>query len=416
MSHQPSTERKSVWRVLRSIRLDNLFVLLVGASAVLGAVIYAIRGNGSFSESFFIGGGDFFMDFFNSIRDASQGSGVYSERGVIYPPMANLIFLFLSRFTPTGYHDSSFPLRRLWVYYDACLLLVFVTIVVCTVLLTATLFWTNKTSSLRKRATLSCAVLVSTPILYLMERGNILLLTLVALMIYASTYESKSKRAREIGLLALAFAFSIKLYPVVFGWLLLVDKRYKDAARCALYGVAMLILPSFFFGGPVFCFTQCLHNIFNFSTGSGNTITKVMAYVGISKEIQEAVNLLAYLWVLICGICFALSAFLPQEKRWRSWLLGCVTILCVPSLTGIYSWAFFLIPLLCLFEIRKPNRSQKKSAVLMTLPFLHLPFRFSLHVPASIVLVYLTTAVLSIYAVAGTAKELMIYFRKQKSL
>ena len=97
MRNQPNTDKKGFLQTVSPKRsVGNLFVWLVMGSALLCAVIYTVLGNGRFSDSFFLRGGDFFMDFFNSIRDAAQGSGVYSERGVIYPPMANLIFLLLS--------------------------------------------------------------------------------------------------------------------------------------------------------------------------------------------------------------------------------------------------------------------------------------------------------------------------------
>ena len=69
----------------------SLFLLVVSLSALIYAIIYLFLGNGRFSDVFFIRCADFFMDFFNSIRDASQGSAVYTERGVIYPPMAKTI-------------------------------------------------------------------------------------------------------------------------------------------------------------------------------------------------------------------------------------------------------------------------------------------------------------------------------------
>ena len=38
----------------------------------------------SFRRLFFRNGADCFMDFFNSARDAAQGAGAYTERGIIY--------------------------------------------------------------------------------------------------------------------------------------------------------------------------------------------------------------------------------------------------------------------------------------------------------------------------------------------
>jgi len=234
------------------------------------------------------------------------------------------------------------------------------------------------------------------------------------MMVYAASYDSESKVLREIGLICLAFAFSLKLYPVVFGWFLIADKRYKDAVRCALYGVAMLLIPSFFFGGPIFCLVQVLKNIFGFSTGTGNTITKVMTFLGFPSVVKTLLNVLAYVWVLICGVCFAVSPFLRREQPWKTWLLGWVTLLCIPSLTGMYNWAFFLIPIMMLAGRAHCEKREWTAAWMMMVPFIHIPFRFSLHVAPSDVLVYVMTAVLSIFAVIDFLRDFSSYRRAKK--
>ena len=135
-----------------------------------------------------------------------------------------------------------------------------------------------------------------------------ILLCLIALAVYAFTYDSQNKTYREVGILALAFAAALKLYPAVFGWFLIADKRYKDAVRCAIYGVALLLIPSFFFGGPA-CFAYVFGNIFSFSTtGTGSTVMIICNAIGIPKDTASLINIIAYLWVLVCGIAFAISS------------------------------------------------------------------------------------------------------------
>ena len=241
------------------------------------------------------------------------------------------------------------------------------------------------------------------------------MLSLIALMIYAFTYYSESRVKREIGLIALAFAFSIKLYPVVFGWLLISDKRYKDAIRCALYGLAMLVIPSFFFGG-LSCFYQVFLNIFDFSTGSGSTLSVIMNFIHIPDIGQSIISLLVWAWVLICGTCFAFSAFIRPEKAYKTWALGLVTICCVPSLTSIYSWAFFIIPLIMLFNKQCGYaRRDLTYMIMMTIPFVFLPFRITFHVSPNTVLIYVMTAVLSVFCVIDMLLDLKEYRINKKN-
>ena len=378
----------------------RIFVWSVAVSALIYIIIYAVIGNGRFSDMFFKRCADFFMDFFNSVRDASQGSAVYTERRVIYPPMANLIYLFLSRFTPNAYNDTSFKDRFEWQEYASPMALVLIIGIAFALVFCFAVYSRLEHHSNKLRFAFSFLAFFSVPMLYMTERGNMMMFCMIALLIYAFTYSSPSKLYREIGLLALAFAFSIKLYPVVFGWLLISDKRYKDALRSAAYGLLMLILPSFFFGGPV-CFVHLLDNIFNFSTGTGSTLNSILNFLGVSLGGQRVVNLLAYAWVLLCGICFAVSPFITEEK-WKTWALGLSTILCVPSLISNYGWAFFIIPMIMICNKTEHKKSDLLYFIFMTVPFIFLPFRINYYVPTSTVAVYIMTAVLSVYCVTDT--------------
>lgn len=349
------------------------------------------------------------MDFFNSIRDASQGSAVYTERGVIYPPMANLIFLILSRFTPNVYNDSSFADRFEWSRYFPAMMLVVMFCVAFALVYFFIIYTKLESRSKYTRFAFAFLAFFSVPTLYMIERGNMILFCMLALMVYGFTYNSESRLHRELGLICLAFAFSIKLYPVVFGWLLISDRRFKDAARCALYGVLMLLIPSFFFGGPS-CFVWLFNNIFSFSAGSESALTSIFRFIGLSAPAQSILTALIYVWVLICGISFAVSSFI-RKQQWKTWVLGFVTILCVPSLTSVYGWAFFMIPMVMLCNKKDRCASDIVYMILMTIPFMFLPFRIMFYVPMSTAAVYVMTAALSIWCVADTVKDLIKFIK-----
>ena len=91
--------------------------------------------------------------------------------------------------------------------------------------------------------------MLSFPFLYLFERGNILLLTFVLVLIFLVFGDSPSRTRRELALLALAAAAALKLYPAIFALFLLRDKRYRELGRVILYFLLLSVLPTFFFGG-----------------------------------------------------------------------------------------------------------------------------------------------------------------------
>ena len=399
--------------------IAGVFTLTVALSALIYFVLYLILGNGTFVDLFFARGEDRFMDFFNSIRDASQGSAVYTEREVIYPPMANLIFLVMSRFTPIIYNNTGkfFDNHLKWGNHAAATLIGFFFFMLCAIILFYTIFKLTKGSE-NQRFVFALFAIFSTPVLYMIERGNIIILCLISLVIYAGTYNSKSRFHRELGLIALAFSFSLKLYPVIFGWFLLVDKRFKDALRCFIYGMIMLIVPSFFFGGPS-CLVWVFANILGFSSsdGSGGTALSVIAaYAHIPEKIM---TLLAYGWCLVCGLCLIIAPYVHRE-RWKSWLLGTLLILAVPSLTGIYSWAFILVPLILLGNQKQElgERLGKKNSayfILMLIPFLFTPGRIVGAVANNQFLAYGFTAALSIFLVIDTILRFKDFVKESKA-
>ena len=411
-------KNKNGKKTLLSLNSENPAVNFFVGAVLLSALVYILIGlifrKGDLTTIFFTGCGDSFMDFFNSVRDAAQGVAVYTERHVIYPPLANLIFLAISFFTPDAYNNTEFSLRYSWTEYPAAIAVAVIWCVICLATFVVIFTFAQKKLSVAKRVLVSLLMFFSVPILYLLERGNIIILTLFALALYAFTYNSKSKIKRELGLIALAFAFAIKLYPVVFGWFLIADKRFKEAIRCAIYGVALLVIPSFFFGG-FSCFHQIFLNIFSFSSGTGNMLSIMLEYIGMPPLGQSIMIALVYAWVFICGVCFAISPFIRKDQPYKTWSLGLVTILCVPSLTSIYSWAFMLIPLIMLFCRSELTKKDMTYSVMMTVPFVFLPFRFSHHVSGNTVLVYVATAVFSVWCVVDMINDTVNYIKARKA-
>ena len=262
------TSWKDSWEQMHERRnYLSVFLYITLGSFGLFALLSLLSLGKLFPSIFFVRGTDSFMDFFNSIRDAAQGIEAYTERHIIYPPMANLFFWLLAKITPERYNNTTFEDRRNWLGEPVAIALLLVFLVLCAVLF-AFLVWRNLKTDRRSKLLFTAASVCCLPFVTMMERGNILILCVLALLVYTATYDSDRWYAREIGLLALAFAFSIKLYPILFAWLLLSDKRVAAFLRCMLYSVAMLILPSFFFGGPQ-VFLSLLKNIFSFSEGGG---------------------------------------------------------------------------------------------------------------------------------------------------
>lgn len=388
-------------------KYSTVFCGAVLASILVWLILSLIMGKELWTSVFFRHTTDAFMDFFNSVRDASLGEGAYTERHVIYPPMANLLFMLASKITPDAYNGTSFEERRSWSEYPQNVALIVAVTAVCAILLLLILRLSLRMRGIRAWG-IAAVAFFGIPCLNMLERGNIMILSLVGVMVYALTYHSENKWLRELGLLALAFSFSLKLYPLLFAWILLGDKRYGDFLRCFLYSAVLLILPSFCFGGPR-CLLYIVENILFFSSGEKSALAMMALYSGIPQRI---VSLMAYAWFAVCALAFAVTPFVHRED-WKKWTVGCVVFLVFPSLTSIYAWALFLIPLLMLFDREEQGKRNLAYFIPMALPFLFVPILTPVPVTANTFLAYVCLAALSWWTVIDTARMTVRYLRER---
>ena len=378
----------------------TLFLLAVAASAVIWLLASLISWGKLFTSVFFLNTGDLFADFFNSIRDAAQGIGAYTDRKVIYPPMANLIFMLLSYLSPDAYNNTAFDDRYTWKSYGENIALISVFVLLCTLLFGLVIALAVKGGKGRKLF-VALAAVVSVPFLNVLERGNIMSLALIALLVYAFTYRSEKSWVRELGLVALAFSVSLKLYPALFAWILIGDKRYKEFFRCVLYSILLLVLPSFAFGGPSI-FLTILGNILSFSSGDTGALGAISRYAHLPEIVVTGIS---YGWFLIASVCFLLSPFL-QKERWKIWMSGCIMFLCYPPLTSTYGWALLLIPMVMMFNEEMKGRKYLLCMIAMIAPFLFFPINLPIQPTVNSFVIYLGLAILSVYQLFDTVRLL----------
>lgn len=348
----------------RGVAAAVVTLLGVGFIAFLLGVL--VNGSTAFMQGFFRAGNDMFMDYFNSVRDVAQGIEVYTEREVIYPPMANLIMLIFSRFMPKAYLETVFLYRESWVRHPAAIFSLLLYLGIPALLLC---FLSARAVKKGKKmpALFGMLVLFSFPVLYMLERGNILIWSVLAVLYYALYYDSEKPLQRELALLALAFAFSLKLYPALLGWLLVADKRYKDAIRCAIYAILLLVLPSFFFGGPQ-CFIWIYQNITGFSSDKHSFWTDTF-FPSATGGVASLIDNLPFL------ICIAIFLVMPffEKSRARVMAVGVAALYAYPALNSLYAWSFFLAPLALYFGEERPKLTDWLLIAAMALPFTMLP-------------------------------------------
>lgn len=339
------------------------------------------------------------MDFFNSIQ-YTKGADPYIQYEVIYPPLANLFFYGLFEMFPRSLQDlvpGSFDeiLAARGTYADVrvhqAALFVFIIYISLTMILLFMMIQRIVKNVWLSGLTAFTLCFVK-PVVYALERGNIILSAILLTLFFLEFYRDDRALYRELAYIALALAAGIKLYPALFGVLLLVDKRFMDALRTMIYGVAALFLPFAFFGGysglKVFFsnLTGYEEGVLDYFAGYGvANVTKLVTYLVecIKKGIPfgTTITLSEYSGVIsAAGIAaYVLAAFLLiccffVKEDWKKYLFIGMAIVSMQE-SSFYTLLFLLPGLVFMLAKEKDiDRGSIWEFVLMTLIMIPVPY------------------------------------------
>lgn len=289
---------------------------------------------------------DVFMDFFNSVVDCSGDA--YGESGVIYPPLVVLFYKFCSMFFNI---DS---MKASEVRETSLGMIIFVCFTVVSYILFAKLIYKYKNGSFANKSLFAFFTLFSFPMIYLIERGNIIVLVLPLLLYFVNEYDSDVKYKRHLAYICLAISVAIKIYPVFFGLLLLKKKKnFKNILLCIFYGAVFFFVPFIFVGG----FSQLgvlIHNIlytssmfgskgFGFKVSISNTFS-LFGHVFNHVRLFETAGTVFLIITVLAGLFLIL--FNKWNEDWKIYAVISLIIILVPGFSYIYSVAYMIIPLL----------------------------------------------------------------------
>lgn len=333
---------------------------IFAVSSVLFFIMLALTDGQSFHHTLFRNtvGTDFFMDFFNSIRDASTKE-VYKE-GIIYPPLANIFFYVLSLMIDPKLAATSFSKRTLLQRDYVCLFIYFVFVILCLLLFSSIIKrYFEKNGFDKYSSALSVLLIFSYPMIYCVQRGNIALLSLVFSMFFVFNRNNENKLIKELSFILLAIAAGIKLYPAVFGLLLLTDKKYKDAIRLVIYGIICIVLPFFFYDGFE-SIGDLLNNLNEFSDFSLNKLSPEFVCIDLlalyANTLFGVGYYSAYAFLATATYLSALAIFIVSDKEWQKIWAVVYMIMNYPSTARTYILVFAIIPFiifLCSKSFRK---------------------------------------------------------------
>lgn len=324
---------------------SKLFYIISFASLVV-CIIMGVLSNGVTVSNLLFNKDDVFMDFFNSVVDCSGDA--YGESGVIYPPLVVLFYKFCSMFFNI---DS---MKASEVRETSLGMIIFVCFTIVSYILFAKLIYKYKNGSFANKSLFAFFTLFSFPMIYLIERGNIIVLVLPLLLYYVNEYDSDVKYKRHLAYICLAISVAIKIYPVFFGLLLLKKKKnFKNILLCIFYGAVFFFVPFIFVGG----FSQLgvlIHNIlytssmfgskgFGFKVSISNTFS-LFGHVFNHVRLFETAGTMFLIITVLAGLFLIL--FNKWNEDWKIYAVISLIIILVPGFSYIYSVAYMIIPLL----------------------------------------------------------------------
>ncbi len=340
-------------KVLRSHTFyEAAFIAVIAFSLLLW--LAAIFKNGFHSSQFDLFFGrcaDFFADMINCVGYSSQKdvyhntmyTGTYEK---IYPALPYIITYCFSKLVDMSkYWEANYFLH---MYQEPFFLIIFLIFlfVVLLMIYECIRFYKNGNSLVKIGCAAACVL--SMPVIFTIERGNLLLVSEFFLMYFIFFYDNGNKIVRETALFALAAAFAFKLTPAVFGILLLYDRKIKEAVRAAVYALFLGVVPFLFFEGGLSNIRTMFQNISDsgaaYTDATGTPLYACFLALGMegSDPRRQFIRIVTY---VVC-LLIVLGGF--WGSKWEKAMGVSIVLMILPSRSGSYC-IIYLIPAMILF-------------------------------------------------------------------
>jgi hypothetical protein len=168
-----------------------------------------------------------------------------------------------------------------------------------------------------------------------------------------SLRNSSNKALREFSMICIAISAGFKIYPAVFGLFWIAEKRYKEAARLVIYGVAAFFVPFIFFGG-VKGFIEYIGTFMRYM-GKG-TYAKTNVIGNLMRMLPSYGRKIGYLIVLLWCIWIIVYMF-REGFNWKSVSLLISTHTIIIPESYLYTYVFIAIP--CVLFLNSMNEKNK---------------------------------------------------------
>lgn len=195
--------------------------------------------------------------------------------------------------------------------------------------------------------------IVSAPSLFMIDRGNYLVVTVV-LMLFWAIYEEMKPNSLSGSVFA-ALTAATKVYPVYLLGMYFVEKKWKKLLTAICVGAVVTVVPVLFFYGNFFTnIIEFLKAVVGFGGTGGYSVyytVGVTGYVGVIYILFGAVphgGVIKLVWLLIGCLFTAVGFFLlsKEEKIWKKLLVITSLMVFLSPNSFLYNSCYLFAPIL----------------------------------------------------------------------
>lgn len=298
---------------------------------------------------------DSYMDYFNVLAFSRNDPYLYTTTN--YPALCFVLLRIIINLLPNDLQTmTSFMMRD---RMEAQLTLIFLYLI-CILLISKIICDILSNNGEEHNRILTFALMTAGPVTFTLERGNIILISFLFVLIFFKYYKSNSFKSRLFAYIALSIATGIKIYPALYGLMLIENwknkKKYiKEIIIFVLIEVVVFFLPFYYYSG-IDSFIKMLNGIIK----AGEAQNSSLFGFGINYSLENLIKIIYAIWgyyidevPLIIKFIFViifLMLFLINQEQWsKSYCLTIIMIL-FPSFSYTYVLDFLIIPFILLLE------------------------------------------------------------------
>ena len=285
----------------------------------------------------------------------------------MYPPLAALIYRCYAAMIP----ESFFSMGWMGIAYTNAGSYITLLYYLFSIVPFCLLCYDSIEGKKGEKVLILAALCCSTPFLFSLMRGNIIVLSFCAAFYFCCSLKSENTFARITGIVSLFVAIGIKLYPVAFAALLIKEHRWRELkALIGLIAILSVVFLSFFNGflSEVFSLVRGIMRFTeNFAEYQNLSLKRqvwdVFVLLGLPQYavLFSIVNLL----ILISYLCTSAILFFLTKKRWVALLLLSLSCLLIPGISRAYTEIFLIIPLIEMLNCRDKDIFRSLSLLIL---------------------------------------------------